>query len=63
MLGSAAMMDGMIDRFERELGRKVASVIATGGLSRDVAACCEREVVLDPDLVLEGLLAIYHKNQ
>lgn len=63
VLGSAAMMDGMIDRFERELGRKVASVIATGGLSRDVAACCEREVVLDPDLVLEGLLAIYHKNQ
>lgn len=61
VFGTAAMIDGMIDRMEAELGTKV-SVVATGGYSKVIAPHCKREITLDPDLLLKGLRSIYLKN-
>lgn len=61
ILGTAAMIDGLLDRFEEELGEP-ASIIATGGLSSFIAPVCRHSVKCDGSLVLKGLKAIYRKN-
>ena len=62
VFGTAALMDGMIDRFETELGCK-ASLIATGGLAEKIVPHCNHEILYQEDLVLKGLAIIYHKNK
>lgn len=59
--GTAAMLDGMALRIEKELGSP-ATLIATGGLARDVIPNCYREITLRENLLLEGLRIIYEKN-
>ncbi len=61
VIGAAAMMDGMIDRFEEELGQK-ATVVATGGLSGIVVPLCRREIIFNDNLLLEGMRIIYNRN-
>lgn len=63
VLGTAAMLDGMAKRLEKELGKEVKTVVATGGLSKEIAECCERKMIYNKDLVLQGLLFIYKKNR
>lgn len=63
VLGNAAMLDGMAKRLEKELGKEIKTIVATGGLSKEIVACCEREIIHNKDLVLEGLLVIYGKNR
>ncbi len=60
--GEASRIDGMIDRFEEELGEK-ASVVATGGLASVIIPHCRHDITLDPDLLLKGLKIIYDKNR
>lgn len=63
VLGTASMLDGMIDRMEEELGTK-ASVVATGGLAVDIIPYCKHsDIELVDDLVLRGLAIIYNKNR
>ena len=59
---NAAALDGIIDRIEDELGQKVTAV-ATGGLAKKIVPYCKREILLDEDLLLKGLLIIYEKNK
>ena len=59
--GTAAMLDGMVDRMEQELGAPL-TVVATGGLAELVCAHCRHEVHLEPELLLKGLVDIYGKN-
>lgn len=61
MLGAAAMLDGMLDRMEEELGTPV-KVIATGGISRFVIPLCRRKLIYDKSLMLKGLNLIYKRN-
>ena len=63
VIGTAAMLDGMAARLEKELGKEIKTTVATGGLSREIVPCCERKIIYDKDLVLEGLLVIYNKNK
>lgn len=63
IFGHAAMIDGLIDRVEEELGEKVAAVVATGGLSGRVVPFCRREITVESDLILHGLRIIYDKNK
>ncbi len=63
ILGTASMLDGMIDRYLEALGKDVKTVVACGGLAKAVVPHCRRKVLLDPDLLLDGLLAIYRKNR
>lgn len=61
MLGAAAMLDGMIERMEEELGYKT-TVVATGGIARFVVPLCKREIHYDKDLLLKGLDILYREN-
>ena len=60
--GNAAMLDGMIDRFEQELGAH-CSVVATGGIAAKIIPHCSHEIVYDENLLLRGLGIIYKKNK
>jgi len=62
LYGTAAMIDGMIDRMEDELGEP-ATVIATGGLAKFVMPLCKRQIQMDDGLLLKGLWIIYQKNR
>lgn len=63
VFGTADMIDGMIARMEREMGSPAASVIATGGLSRDIIRHCQRDIIHSGDLALFGLKEIHRKNR
>lgn len=62
MMGTAAMLDGMIQRMEEELGAP-AMVIATGGIARFILPMCRREIIYDKDLLLKGLGILYKNNR
>ena len=58
LYGAAAMLDGLCDRMEQELGYP-CRVIATGGLAGLVGQHCRRQVECSDTLLLEGLKEIY----
>ena len=62
MLGSACMIDGMVQRMEAELGCK-ATVVATGGIARFVIPMCQTQILYDKDLIVKGLAALYRDNK
>ena len=61
MMGTASMLDGMIDRFEEELGQH-CTVVITGGIGRFVVPLCRHEMIYDRDLIMKGLAALYREN-
>lgn len=61
MIGTAAMLDGMVARMEEELGDKV-SVIATGRIGQYVVPLCKTPMHYERDLVIQGLAALYWEN-
>jgi len=63
VFGNAALLDGMIDRIQNELGPEPATVIATGGLSGSIVPYCTHSIIYDDDLLLKGLLIVYNKNK
>jgi type III pantothenate kinase len=62
MLGSAAMIDGMVQRMEAELGYK-CKVIATGGIAKFIVPLCNTHIHYDKDLLIKGLAALYRENR
>ena len=62
MYGTAAMIDGLVERIEAELGHQ-STLIATGGLAQFITPLCKREIILEKDLLLKGLNIIYKKNK
>ena len=62
MMGSASMLDGMIERMEAELGCET-TVIATGGIAKFIVPLCKREIIYDKDLLVKGLAALYRDNK
>ena len=62
MYGTAAMLDGIIDRIEEELGHS-CTLVATGGLAQFVIPMCKHTIHLEKDLLLNGLNIIYKKNR
>lgn len=62
VFGFAALVDGMITRYTNEYGQ-VKSIVATGGLSKDIIKNCEHNIILDEALILDGLKVIFEKNQ
>lgn len=61
VLGTAAMIDGMVSRIESELGSR-CTVVATGGRAGQIIPHCKTEMQLDDNLLLDGLIKIYYKN-
>lgn len=62
MMGTACMLDGMVDRIEEELGQKV-TVIATGGIAKFIVPLCRRPMIYDKDLLIKGLATLYRDNK
>lgn len=62
LYSNAGAIDGIIERIEEELGEK-ATVVATGGLAKKIIPHCKKEIIMDDDLLLKGLLIIYEKNR
>ena len=62
VFGTASMLEGMASRIEKILGEE-ATLVATGGLSGTIVSKCERKIVLDDNLLLDGLRIIYNKNK
>ena len=61
VFGTAAMLDGLLDKIEEELG-ETPTVVATGGLAAEIIAHCRRNIIYNENLLLDGLRAIYEKN-
>lgn len=61
MMGAAAMVDGMVQRMETELGQRT-TVVATGGIAKFVLPMCHTDIHYDKDLLIKGLAALYRDN-
>ena len=61
VFGTASMIDGLLKKIEAELG-ETPTVVATGGLSRDIIAHCDYDIIYNENLLLDGLRVIYEKN-
>jgi type III pantothenate kinase len=59
--GTACMLDGMIRKMSAELDGK-PTVIAFGGLAEAIAKHCEEDIIVNDNLVLEGLRLLYLRN-
>lgn len=60
--GTAAMLDGLTDRMENDFGKPVKTLIATGGLSKEIVKNCSKHIIYDDNLILDGLKFIYERN-
>ncbi len=57
VFGFASMIDGLVEKLSSQMADPY--VVATGGLSRNIAQVSERIDELRPDLVMEGLWMAY----
>ena len=62
IFGTASMIDGLLDRISEELGEQ-PTVIATGGLSKEIISHCKTDIIYNDNLLLDGLREIYEKNR
>lgn len=62
LYGNAGAIEGIAQRYEEELGEK-CTVIATGGLAKIIVPLCKRDIIIDEDMLLKGLMLIYNKNK
>lgn len=61
--GTAAMIDGLVEQCEKELGQK-AVIVATGGYSGLISTYLKRQFdFINPTLTLEGLRYLYQINK
>ena len=64
IFGAAAMLDGLIERIEAELGERASVVVTGDGAEEIVHDCrCGGRIVVDGDLVMRGLWRIYCRNR
>ncbi len=61
--GTASVIEGLVKRMMRELKVEMANVILTGGLASLIDDALETDHISDPNLLLDGLIYIYYKNQ
>ena len=61
IVGMAAMLDGMVQRIEAELGSP-ATLILTGGAARFVEPLVLHPHIYDPNLLLKGLAFLCERN-
>ncbi len=59
--GTAALVDGLVERVVDELGGD-ACVVATGGLAARIADHCRTVEKIEPILTLNGLRVIFERN-
>ena len=62
LYGNAGMIDSMIQRME-EAAKPAATVVMTGNHAALIRKYCKREILIDENLLLDGLYYLYQKNQ
>ena len=62
VLGTASMIDGMAQRFTDVLGPDT-KFFATGSLPDSILQLCSTSITYDRSLILDGLYAIWKRNQ
>lgn len=62
VLGHLCMIEGLIDRMQKQMGGS-AKVIATGGLSERIAEHTDNFDAIDPMLTLDGLRLIMERQE
>lgn len=60
--GTCAMIEGMANKIEEELGYKCHKIL-TGGNSLLIKDIISKEFIYNPTLILDGLYHIYQKNK
>lgn len=60
--GTAAQIDGLVDRLRAALAAPAAPVVATGQLPASVREACRTDIAYEETLILDGLHAIWEKN-
>ena len=60
--GNAGALDGILDRFEAELGEPPASIIATGHYAAPIVSCCRHKLIINETLLMQGLGLIWQRN-
>lgn len=60
--GHASCIDGMVERIWDDLGYET-TVVATGGFAQVVIPCCKKNIIVDSDLLIKGLLRLYEMNK
>lgn len=61
LYGTAAMIDGLIDRIKPMLGENV-HIIATGGMAKQITPHCKHEITRDDFLQFKGIFASTQKQ-
>lgn len=61
IIGTAAMVDGMIERFKESMGD--FTVVASGALAKAILPHCKANIIYDENLLFDGMMAIYNKNK
>ncbi len=61
LYGFLGLVDGIVERMQRELGTR-ATVVATGGYAELVGSECRCVDHIDPNLTLDGLRILYERN-
>ncbi len=62
IVGSAVMLEGLSERIIKKMGWKSASIVLTGGCASYVLPTVTMDVSYDPELVSDGLRAIFEYN-
>lgn len=57
LYGTAAMIDGLIDRFMPMFSKPV-NIVATGGMAKRIVPSCKHKIIIEEFLQLKGLLAV-----
>jgi type III pantothenate kinase len=64
VLGTLALVEGMVARFQAEMLAPGCPVVATGGYAADLLATESARIThLEPDLTLDGLRLIFERNR
>lgn len=61
ILGTACMLDGILQRFQQELAEP-ATIVSTGNIPSCILQACSCKIHYQENLILRGLLLIYKKN-
>lgn len=61
VFGTSSMIDGIISKFHKAYGD--FSVVLTGGDARFICNYLEEKVIVDENLLLDGLHLLYNKNR
>lgn len=61
--GTAAMLDGIIDRLKNELKTDDLNVIACGGYADEIIPYCNTKIEVKPNLTLDGLIHLFEINK